>query len=81
MDVDLASIEDPEKAKLQAEGQCFVCHEKGHRAHRCPKRPNKSRQNPPNKSTRAHEVKVVDKEKEDIKGSIYKGMKQLSKEE
>ena len=38
MDVDLASVKDLEKAKLRAKGRCFICHEKGHRANRCPKK-------------------------------------------
>jgi hypothetical protein len=81
MDVDLASIKDPEKAKLWAKGQCFICHEKGHRVNWCPKKQSRGRQSMSEDSAKAWEVKVVDEEKEDVKGGIYKGMKQLSKED
>jgi hypothetical protein len=80
MDVDLASVEDPEKAKLRAEGRCFICQQKGHRAHRCPKRQGR-RQNQPEETTKIREVKIVDEAKEDVCGDICKNMKQLSKEE
>jgi hypothetical protein len=81
MNVDLASVEDPEKAKLWAEGWCFICHEKGHRAHCCPKRQPREKQNPGENVSEICEVKVLDEAKEDIRGDICKGMKQLSKEE
>jgi hypothetical protein len=81
MDVDLASVEDPEKAKLRVEGRCFICHEKGHRASHCPKRPNRNRQKPSEEAAKIREVKVIDEAKEDVRGDICKNMKQLSKEE
>jgi hypothetical protein len=81
MDVDLASVEDPEKAKLWTEGQCFICHEKGHRAYCCPKRQPCEKQNSGENTTKICEVKVLDEAKEDVRGDICKGMKQLSKEE
>jgi Zinc knuckle len=80
MDVNLASVEDPERAKLRAEGKCFICQQKGHRAYRCPKRQGR-KPNPLEESAKIHEVKVIDEAKEDVRGDICKNMKQLSKEE
>ena len=38
------SLSDADKKKLMDEGRCFYCKEKGHRANRCPKKPQ---QRPP----------------------------------
>jgi Zinc knuckle len=35
------NLTDADKKKLMDEGRCFYCKEKGHRANRCPKKPQR----------------------------------------
>ena len=35
------NLTDTDKKKLMDEGRCFYCKEKGHRANRCPKKPQR----------------------------------------
>ena len=64
------NLTDADKKKLMDEGRCFYCKEKGHRANRCPKKPQ---QCPPTTQTtfpsRARVAEAIDGEgtKEEVR--------------
>jgi hypothetical protein len=62
------NLSDADKKKLMDEGRCFYCKDKGHRANRCPKKPQ---QRPPTamppSRARVTEAPNDEKTKEEIR--------------
>ena len=64
------NLTDADKKKLMDEGKCFYCKEKGHRANRCPKKPQRR---PPAAQTtfpscaRVTEATTEENTKEDVR--------------